>query len=184
MTGLCFFLMKYIYIYIYIYCHPQTDCFVISQLFSVARHTRCFKLGLETWLTLYRMDNFFRYIFTYRLLATRVHNIWEELLHQCVCGSWHFLIHVLNSPGGKIWKDKIFRVSIYSYKINRLIGLMGRVFTNGPGDWGSIPGWIMSKTLKMVLDTSLLNTQHYKVCIKCKVKQSRRRSSALPYKSV
>ena len=28
-----------------IYCHPQTDCFVISQLFSVARHVGCFKLG-------------------------------------------------------------------------------------------------------------------------------------------
>ena len=24
------------YIYIYIYCYPQTDCFVVSQLFSVA----------------------------------------------------------------------------------------------------------------------------------------------------
>ncbi len=27
-----------IYIYIYIYSHPQTDCFVLSELFSVARH--------------------------------------------------------------------------------------------------------------------------------------------------
>ena len=25
-------------VYIYIYCHPQTDCFVLSELFSVARH--------------------------------------------------------------------------------------------------------------------------------------------------
>ena len=24
--------------YVYIYCHPQTDCFIVSQLFSVARH--------------------------------------------------------------------------------------------------------------------------------------------------
>ena len=28
----------YIYIYIYIYCHPQTESFVVSKLFSVARH--------------------------------------------------------------------------------------------------------------------------------------------------
>ena len=32
-----------------------------------------------------------------------------------------------------------------------------------PGDLGSIPGHVIQKTLKMVLDTSLLNTQQYKV---------------------
>ena len=46
---------------------------------------------------------------------------------------------------------------------------MGRVFTNGPGDTGSIPGHFLPKTLKMVLDVSLLNTQQYKVCNKDKV---------------
>ena len=34
-----------LYIYIYIYCHPQTDCFVVSQLFSVVRHVGRLKLG-------------------------------------------------------------------------------------------------------------------------------------------
>ena len=48
-----------------------------------------------------------------------------------------------------------------------------RVFANGPGDLGSIPGRVIPKTQKMVLDASLLNTQHYKVRIKGKVKQSR-----------
>ena len=47
--------------------------------------------------------------------------------------------------------------------------LVGRVFASGPGDLGSIPGRIIPKTLKMVLDTSLLNTQQYKVRIKSKV---------------
>ena len=56
---------------------------------------------------------------------------------------------------------------------------MVRVFANGPGDLGSIPGRFISKTQKMLLDTSLLNTQHYKVRIKCKVGQSWERSSAL-----
>ena len=56
---------------------------------------------------------------------------------------------------------------------NRLIGLVGRVFANGPGDLGSIPGRVIPKTLKMVLDTSLLNTQQYKVGIDGKVEQSR-----------
>ena len=36
----------------------------------------------------------------------------------------------------------------------------------------------------MVLDSSLLNTQHYKVRIKGKVEHSRERSTALPYTSV
>ena len=58
---------------------------------------------------------------------------------------------------------------------------MVRVFTNSPGDLGSISGKVIPKTLKMVLDASLLNTQHYKVRIKGKVEQSREMSSALPY---
>ena len=34
-----------LYIYIYIYCHPQTDCFVLSELFGVARHAGRLKPG-------------------------------------------------------------------------------------------------------------------------------------------
>ena len=55
---------------------------------------------------------------------------------------------------------------------------------NRPGDLGSIPGRVTPKTLKMVLDTSLLNPQKYKVHIKGKVDQSKERSSTLPYTSV
>ena len=61
--------------------------------------------------------------------------------------------------------------------IYQLTGLVGRVFANGPGDLGSIPGRVIPKTLKMVLDTSLLNTQQYKVHIKGKVEQSWESSS-------
>ena len=53
------------------------------------------------------------------------------------------------------------------------IGLAVRVFANGPGDQGLIPGRVIPKTQKMVLDAFLLNTQHYKVRIKGKVEQSR-----------
>ena len=42
-----------------------------------------------------------------------------------------------------------------------------------------IPGRVIRKTLKMVLETSLLNAQQYKVRIKGKVEQSRERSSTL-----
>ena len=64
---------------------------------------------------------------------------------------------------------------------NSAIGLMSRVFTNGPEDRGSIPGRVLPKTQKMVLDVTLLNTQHYKLRIKGKVEQSRELSNALPY---
>ena len=60
--------------------------------------------------------------------------------------------------------------------INYIV-LVGRVFTNGPGDLGSIPGRVIPKTLKIVLHTSLLNTQQYKVRIEGKVEQSKERKS-------
>ena len=41
--------------------------------------------------------------------------------------------------------------------------LVGRMFTNGSGKQGLIPSWVIPNTQKKVLDTSLLNTQHYKV---------------------
>ena len=62
-----------------------------------------------------------------------------------------------------------------------IIGLVGTVFANGLGDMGSILGHVIPKTLKMVLESSLLYTQQYKVSIKGKVKQSRERSNALSY---
>ena len=40
-----------LYIYIDIYCHPQTDCFIVSQHFSVARQAKFPNLGLKPgWL--------------------------------------------------------------------------------------------------------------------------------------
>ena len=56
--------------------------------------------------------------------------------------------------------QKYIYICIYNYvKLYRLIVPVGRVFAIGPGDPGSIPGRVIPKTLKMVLDTSLLNTQ-------------------------
>ena len=58
---------------------------------------------------------------------------------------------------------------------------MVRVFGNDPGDLGSISSRVIPKFKKMVLDASLLNTQHYQARIKRKVEQFRETSSALPY---
>ena len=62
---------------------------------------------------------------------------------------------------------------------HQAIGLVSRVFAKGLGDQCSIPGRVIPKTQKMVLDTFLLNTQYYKVRIKGKWGQSRERCSAL-----
>ena len=61
---------------------------------------------------------------------------------------------------------------------------MSRAFANGLGDQGSIPGRVIPKIQKMVLEAALLNTQYYKVWIKGKVEQSREWSSTLPDTSV
>ena len=47
---------------------------------------------------------------------------------------------------------------------------MSRVFSNGPGDRGLIPGRVIPKTQKWYLMPPCL-TQHYKVRIKSKVEQ-------------
>ena len=62
------------------------------------------------------------------------------------------------------------------YKVYYLISLVDRVFANDPSDLGRV----IPKTLKMVLDISLLNTQQYKARIEGKMKQSRERGRALP----
>ena len=61
-----------------------------------------------------------------------------------------------------------------------IFGQMSRVFAIGSGDQGSIPGRVIPKTQKIVIDATLFNTQHYKVRIKGKVEQSKERSSTRP----
>ena len=53
-------------------------------------------------------------------------------------------------------------INIYTF------GIMVRVITNGSRDCGSIPGRVIPKNQKMVLDASLLSTHYYKVQIKDK----------------
>ena len=59
-----------------------------------------------------------------------------------------------------------------------IIGQMNRVVANGPGDQGSIPGRVIPKIQKVVLDAVLFSTQHYKVRIKGILEQSWEWSSA------
>ena len=57
---------------------------------------------------------------------------------------------------------------IFSHCFLIIVSVVGRVFANGQEDLGSVPGRVIPKTLKMVLDTSLLNNQQYKVRIESK----------------
>ena len=113
--GFLFILQIYIYIhpslprthththtYIYIYCQPQTDCFVLSELFSAARYVGRAKPGSKTIQLYVRLGlrplgqqayhvwlrEFLRYYIVttaavclhfYTLSATRVLNSFEEL---------------------------------------------------------------------------------------------------------
>ena len=64
------------------------------------------------------------------------------------------------------------------------IGLVSKVFASGQRDRNLISSRVIPKIQKMVIDTPLLNTRHYKVRINGKVEQSRKRSSVLPNTSV
>ena len=64
------------------------------------------------------------------------------------------------------------------------IGLMSKTFTNGPGYRRSIPGRVIPKTQKMVLNAAYLNTQDYKVRINGKMEQASQWSRAFPNTSL
>ena len=103
-------------------------------------------------------------------------------LNGRACLSWKKLFEILIPTPNFYYRGRFFFFTFLSVFLDCYIVV--RVFANGPGDLGSFPGRVIPKTLKMVLDTSLLNTQQYKVCIKGKVEQTWERSSALPYTSV
>ena len=108
-------------------------------------------------------------------------HIFRYTINNLIISSKYFYFIVIYLSKFLRWSLIMIIIS-YNRKIDLwLIGLVGGVFANRPGDLGSIPGCVIPKTLKMVLDTSLLNTQQYKVRIKGKVEQSWEKSSALPY---
>ena len=92
------------------------------------------------------------------------------------CKFFFFFLIIIRSG---LLANIIIIIIIYSFE-----SFSHQLFDNGPGDRGSIPGWITPKTQKMVLNAALLSTQHYKVRIKGKFEQSREWNCALAYTSV
>ena len=80
------------------------------------------------------------------------------------------------------WKNERYLCKINNLRFEEdsdwLIGLVGRVFASGPGDLGSIPGCVIPKTLKMVLDTSLLTLSNIRYV--SRVKWSNPRKGVAP----
>ena len=69
----------YIYIYIYIYCHPQTDCFVLWELFSVARHVGRSKTGSKPIQFYVRLS--------LRPLGQPAYHVWLRELLRYLCSN-------------------------------------------------------------------------------------------------
>ena len=44
--------------------------------------------------------------------------------------------------------------------VHQSIGQINSMFANGLGDQDSIPGRVIPKTQKLIIDAALLNTQH------------------------
>ena len=81
--------------------------------------------------------------------------------------SYHKKIFVRSYRKREVTKNQLYRL-VFSYHLYCCtpyipdIGMLVRVFADDPEDLGSIPGRVIPKTQKMVLDASLFNTQHYK----------------------
>ena len=70
---------------------------------------------------------------------------------------WHTLLSINKyTPNNLLKKSNVLLNQKYQDFVISCGILMIRVFANGPGDLGSIPGWVIPKTQKMVLDAFLL----------------------------
>ena len=81
----------------------------------------------------------------------------ELKLTSCELLTNHYIIrgtlnNILHSKSGLV--NEIY-LSIYLSQISVCIGIMVRVFANGPGDLGSIPGGVIPKTKKWYLMLTL-----------------------------
>ena len=56
-------------------------------------------------------------------------------------------------------QQKCFTMTLFS-RLESSNAQVGREFINGPENRDTIPGWIIPKSLKILLDSSVLNTQH------------------------
>ena len=111
-------------------------------------------------------------------------------MRHCFLGRW--TCQLVSESYRLVWRCRLFDQSTYipfcvhwhgDQCLLQLVPDYVVVFCLGRVHLPAIPGRVIPKTQKMVLDTSLLNTQHYKVRTKDKVEQSREWSSSLNHTS-
>ena len=105
-------IFPYIYIYIYIYCHPQTDCFVESKLFSVARQAGCFKLGSKPT----------QFYFTLSIIPLSHQVIYiSPVIYNALCINFRLFIFCLTG----YQSAQFTRRALHSASVSRLFLLQG-----------------------------------------------------------
>ena len=129
-------------------------------------YTKNSRIYMTIICTLVKKDYFYFAPFAHIVCSWK--HMYEFLLLRHGCVSFFFSKEIT-----KMVQNEFLLLSyreIGEIRIN-YIGL-SRVFANCPGARSSIPSRVIPKTKKkMVLDAALLNTQHYKVRIKCKMEQ-------------
>ena len=125
-------------------------------------------------------------LFEYQYVLSTPHIYIYIYIYECVCVCVCVCVCLYtHSRGILLWRvcwlqHMYITLSTIYFLKNQAIGLVGRVFENGPGDRGSIPGWVILKNQKMILDDTLLNIQYYKVQIKRKWSKLRKEVVSSP----
>ena len=121
-----------------IYCHPQTDCFVLSELFSVARHAGRSKPGskpiqLYVRLSLRPLGRQYIYIYIY------IYIYGLSYIYIYICIREAMVIFQQSSPCSpqlfcKCWRDLISLVKtvINSKYVVRIWIFLSKFFTHPP----------------------------------------------------
>ena len=102
------------------------------------------------------------WIYSYRHLSFSAFSYWHGIFFYAI-SLYRHCISSLPVLGFPILFFFCFILSMYIRWrwLFATDGLVSRLFAKDPGELCSIPGRVIPKTLNMVLDTSLLNTQQY-----------------------
>ena len=132
----------------------------MKRSFFQAAVTSILLYGCTTWTLTKRLEKKLDGNYT-RMLRAILNKSWQQ--HP----TRHQLYGHLPPITKTIQVRRTRHIYIYIY-----IYIFVKVFVTGQRDLGSIAGQVLKKTQRMVHDTSLLNIQHNKVCIKGKCSNS------------